>query len=179
MTAVMLANHRRIAPFGVAGGSPGALGRNWVERLDRADSGERVEFGATFAVAMRAGRRLRRRDAGRRRLRAAAAGPEVRAASIIVLCFHEEAAMPSVYDFTVRNIRGQDVKLDTYKGKALLIVNTASECGFTPQYKGLETLYQKLPGRASRSSASPATSSGRRSRGTRRRSRISARSTTT
>jgi 5-oxoprolinase (ATP-hydrolysing) len=55
MTAVMLANHRRIAPFGVAGGLPGALGRNWVERLDRADSGERVEFGATFAVAMEAG----------------------------------------------------------------------------------------------------------------------------
>jgi 5-oxoprolinase (ATP-hydrolysing) len=55
MTAVMLANHRRIAPFGVAGGSPGALGRNWVERLDRTDSAERVEFGATFAVSMRAG----------------------------------------------------------------------------------------------------------------------------
>ena len=55
MTAVMLANHRRIAPFGVAGGAPGAVGRNWVERLDRTDSGERVEFGATFAVAMSAG----------------------------------------------------------------------------------------------------------------------------
>ena len=55
MTAVMLANHRRIAPFGMAGGSPGALGRNWVERLNRADSGERVEFGATFATAMHAG----------------------------------------------------------------------------------------------------------------------------
>ena len=52
--------------------------------------------------------------------------------------------MPSVYDFTVKNIRGKDVKLDTYKGKALLIVNTASECGFTPQYKGLEKLYEKL-----------------------------------
>ena len=52
--------------------------------------------------------------------------------------------MASVYDFTVKNIRGKDVKLDTYKGKALLIVNTASECGFTPQYKGLEKLYEKL-----------------------------------
>jgi len=52
--------------------------------------------------------------------------------------------MASVYDFTVKNIRGKVVKLDAYKGKALLIVNTASECGFTPQYKGLEALYEKL-----------------------------------
>ena len=51
MTAVMLANHRRIAPFGVAGGSSGALGRNWVERAD----GAKEEFGATFAVEMQAG----------------------------------------------------------------------------------------------------------------------------
>jgi 5-oxoprolinase (ATP-hydrolysing) len=48
MTAVMLANHRRIAPFGIHGGGPGACGRNWVERGD----GRREEFGATFAVAM-------------------------------------------------------------------------------------------------------------------------------
>ena len=51
MTAVMLANHRRVAPFGVAGGAPGAVGRNWVERAD----GKREEFGATFAVEMGAG----------------------------------------------------------------------------------------------------------------------------
>jgi len=51
MTAVMLANHRRIAPFGVAGGMPGAVGRNWVERA----GGSREEFGATCAVAMNAG----------------------------------------------------------------------------------------------------------------------------
>ncbi len=48
MTAVMLANHRRVAPFGVAGGKPGAVGRNWVERSD----GSREEFGATFQVEM-------------------------------------------------------------------------------------------------------------------------------
>jgi 5-oxoprolinase (ATP-hydrolysing) len=51
MTAVMLANHRRIAPFGVAGGEPGAVGENWVERAD----GARENFGATFKVDMRAG----------------------------------------------------------------------------------------------------------------------------
>ena len=55
--------------------------------------------------------------------------------------------MASIHDFTVKDIHGKDVKLDTYKGKALLIVNTASACGFTPQYKGLEALYQKLHGK--------------------------------
>jgi 5-oxoprolinase (ATP-hydrolysing) len=51
MTAVVLANHRRVAPFGVAGGESGALGRNWVERAD----GTREEFGATCKVEMHAG----------------------------------------------------------------------------------------------------------------------------
>ncbi|MEW5739283.1 MAG: glutathione peroxidase [Myxococcota bacterium] len=48
----------------------------------------------------------------------------------------------SVYDFQVKRIDGSDASLSEYKGKALLIVNTASECGYTPQYKGLEELYQ-------------------------------------
>ena len=51
MTAVMLANHRRVAPFGVAGGTPGDVGRNWVERAD----GTREDFGATCQVEMNAG----------------------------------------------------------------------------------------------------------------------------
>jgi 5-oxoprolinase (ATP-hydrolysing) len=51
MTAVILANHRRVPPFGVAGGATGALGRNWVERND----GSREEFGATCAVDMQPG----------------------------------------------------------------------------------------------------------------------------
>jgi glutathione peroxidase len=49
----------------------------------------------------------------------------------------------SIYDFTVKNIDGQDVKLDTYKGKVMMIVNVASKCGYTPQYEGLQALYQK------------------------------------
>jgi glutathione peroxidase len=48
----------------------------------------------------------------------------------------------SLYDFKVQSIDGKEVPLSNYKGKALLIVNTASQCGYTPQYKGLEELYQ-------------------------------------
>ena len=49
----------------------------------------------------------------------------------------------SIYDFTVKDIKGKDVSLADYKGKLVLIVNTANKCGFTPQYTGLENLYQK------------------------------------
>ena len=49
----------------------------------------------------------------------------------------------SVYDFKVKDDAGKDVSLSTYKGKVLLIVNTATRCGFTPQYKELEALYEK------------------------------------
>lgn len=50
----------------------------------------------------------------------------------------------SVYDFKVKNIDGEEISLKDYEGKVLLIVNTASKCGFTPQYKELEELYSKL-----------------------------------
>jgi len=49
----------------------------------------------------------------------------------------------TVYDFSIKNIKQQDVSLSEYKGKILLIVNTATKCGFTPQYEGLEALYEK------------------------------------
>jgi glutathione peroxidase len=51
--------------------------------------------------------------------------------------------MTSVYDFEARQIDGQPVPLSSFKGKVLLIVNTASKCGFTPQFEGLEALYSK------------------------------------
>ncbi|MBS0385924.1 MAG: glutathione peroxidase [Proteobacteria bacterium] len=51
--------------------------------------------------------------------------------------------MTSVYDFTARDIDGADRSLGDYRGKLLMIVNVASQCGFTPQYKGLEALHRK------------------------------------
>ena len=49
----------------------------------------------------------------------------------------------SLYDITVKDKRGNDVSLSEYRGKVLLIVNTATKCGLTPQYEGLEALYEK------------------------------------
>lgn len=57
-----------------------------------------------------------------------------------------EPAAKSVYDFTMKSIDGKDVKLADYRGKVLLLVNTASQCGYTPQYKGLQAIYQKYQG---------------------------------
>ena len=51
--------------------------------------------------------------------------------------------MASIYDYSVKDMEGKDISLSDYKGKVLLIVNTATGCGFTPQYEGLEGLYKK------------------------------------
>ena len=53
----------------------------------------------------------------------------------------EEKKM-SIYDYNVTTIEGKEISMSQYKGKVLLIVNVASECGFTPQYEGLEKLYE-------------------------------------
>ena len=49
----------------------------------------------------------------------------------------------TIYDFVVKDNKGEDVRMEEYKGKVLLIVNTATGCGFTPQYDGLQDLYEK------------------------------------
>jgi len=55
--------------------------------------------------------------------------------------------MPNAYDFEARQIDGQTVPLKKFKGKVMLIVNTASACGFTPQFKGLEELHEQYGGK--------------------------------
>ncbi len=54
--------------------------------------------------------------------------------------------MASIYDFEATSIDGKPVPLSTFRGKVLLIVNTASKCGFTPQFAGLEELHEKYAG---------------------------------
>ncbi len=55
--------------------------------------------------------------------------------------------MASIYDFSAKTLDGKEKSLAAFRGEVLLIVNTASKCGFTPQYEGLEALYQKYHGK--------------------------------
>ena len=62
--------------------------------------------------------------------------------ALLTLSLNAGASMQHFYDFEAHDITGKTVSMSSYKGKVVLVVNVASECGFTPQYKGLEKLYQ-------------------------------------
>ena len=58
-------------------------------------------------------------------------------------CMKSKLDFMNIYDFKVRNARGIEIPMINFKGKVLLVVNTATGCGFTPQYEGLQNLYDK------------------------------------
>ena len=74
--------------------------------------------------------------------------------------------MASIYDFSVKDIDQQEISLEKFKGKTLLIVNVASRCGFTPQYTGLQSLYEKYKYKGFEILAFPCNQFGSQEKGT-------------
>ena len=69
--------------------------------------------------------------------------PKISLITLLCVLFFSAQAHKDIYGFTAKDANGQTVTMDQYKGQVLLIVNTATECGFTPQYTELEALYEK------------------------------------
>tara|TARA_B100000902_G_C27317375_1_gene922181 strand:+ start:3819 stop:4283 length:465 start_codon:yes stop_codon:yes gene_type:complete len=74
--------------------------------------------------------------------------------------------MKSIYDFSVKDIDYKEISLEKFKGKTLLIVNVASRCGFTPQYTGLQNLYEKYKDKGFEILAFPCNQFGSQEKGT-------------
>jgi len=79
--------------------------------------------------------------------------------------------MGTIYDFSAKPLDGREMPLSNYRGQLLLVVNTASKCGFAPQYVGLEALYLKFEAGVLRSLAFPAINLAPRSLAAQRKSR--------
>jgi hypothetical protein len=84
------------------------------------------------------------------------------------------AQLPMVYDFTLNDIDGKPVSLSQFRGKVLLLVNTASFCGNTPQYTDLEQMYEQYREKGFEILAFPAKNFGRKSQGRMKKSKHSA-----
>jgi len=65
----------------------------------------------------------------------------------VAMLFSFHPGPKSIYDFKIKGVDGQTIDFSKYKGKKILIVNTASKCGYTPQYEGLEKLYEENKGK--------------------------------
>src|SRR5689334_14997456 len=74
-------------------------------------------------------------------------GSILRCSGLILAMVGTMFAATSIYDFTAASIDGKSTSLATYKGKVALVVNVASQCGYTPQYKALESVYEKYKDR--------------------------------
>jgi glutathione peroxidase len=74
--------------------------------------------------------------------------------------------MKSIYDFSVKDIDHEEISLEKFKGKTLLIVNVASRCGFTSQYTGLQSLYEKYKDKGFEILAFPCNQFGSQEKGT-------------
>ena len=61
--------------------------------------------------------------------------------SIMFFSYNSNATEGNFYDFNIKSISGEKINLSDYKNKVVLLVNTASQCGFTPQYSGLQKIY--------------------------------------
>ncbi|MDQ1610107.1 MAG: glutathione peroxidase [Pyrinomonadaceae bacterium] len=72
----------------------------------------------------------------------------------------------SVYDFTLKNSKGKDVKLEEFRGQVVMLVNVASKCGYTPQYEGLQKIYERYKGQGFTILGFPANNFGAQEPGT-------------
>jgi glutathione peroxidase len=85
---------------------------------------------------------------------------------LVACCGSLAAQSKSIYDFTMKSIDGQPVRLSSYSGKVVLLVNVASKCGFTPQYTALEAVYEKYKDRGLVIVGIPANNFGQQEPGT-------------